>query len=319
MPDGSRVLFRVAAGPRMGFGHLVRAVSLSRAIGTTPVVSLRGGDRARETARRLGCTVTDRPAGDAILHYRPSVVVIDDPRASATERWVRVARRHGVPIASMLDRGLGARGADLAIDGGLCRAGSHTKSRRSLRGPRYMVLDPIFLATRRVRRCTGHRTVAIVLGGGAHAAYGERIGAELARILGPEKVCVARGFTTDQGAPMPSREAHAALLADADVALVGGGVGLYEACCVGVPTVAVAVTPEQRGTIRAFARANAVVCAGILNGVGDRGAARRATRFVLQLLDDQPRRRRLSAHARHAVDGRGGLRVAAALRHLADS
>ena len=319
MPDGSGMLFRVAAGPRIGFGHLVRAVSLSRAMGATPVVSLRGGDKARDTARHLGCSVTDRPAGEAISHYRPSVVVIDDPRASATEHWVRMARRHGVPSASMLDRGLGARGADLSIDGGPCPPGSRTESRHNLRGPRYMVLDPIFLATRRGRRCKGRRTVAIVLGGGAHATYGERIGAELAPVLGPDRVCIARGFAANRAAPIPSRETHAALLADADVALVGGGVGLYEACCVGVPTVAVAVTPEQRGTIRAFARANAVVYAGVLNGIDDRGAARRAARCVLQLLDDQPQRRRLSANARRAVDGRGSLRVAAALRGLADS
>ena len=319
MPDGSGMLFRVAAGPRIGFGHLVRAVSLSRAMGATPVVSLRGGDVARETARRLGCTVTDRPAGDAISHYRPSVVVIDDPRASAAEHWVRTARHHGVPSASLLDRGLGARGTDLAIDGGPCPRGSRTESRHALRGPRYMVLDPIFLATRHGRRSRRHRTVAIALGGGAHATYGERVGAELAPVIGAERVCIARGFAANRDAAIPSREIHAALLADADVALVGGGVGLYEACCVGVPTVAVAVTPEQRETIRAFARADAVVNAGVLNRVDDRGAARRVARCVLELLDDQPRRRRLSANARRAVDGRGSRRVAAALRGLADS
>ena len=34
-----RVLFRVAAGPRRGFGHLVRSLSLARALGITTALT----------------------------------------------------------------------------------------------------------------------------------------------------------------------------------------------------------------------------------------------------------------------------------------
>ena len=38
-----RILFRAPAGPRRGFGHLVRCRSLARALGVRPLIALRGG------------------------------------------------------------------------------------------------------------------------------------------------------------------------------------------------------------------------------------------------------------------------------------
>ena len=51
------VVFRVAAGPRLGFGHLVRCRSLARALSVTPRVWLRGSAATRAAARALGCQV----------------------------------------------------------------------------------------------------------------------------------------------------------------------------------------------------------------------------------------------------------------------
>ena len=318
MPDGADMIFRVAAGPRIGFGHLVRAVSLSRTMGTTPVVSLRGGATARAAARRLGCLLTDLPATDAMTVHAPKVLVVDEPRASAAEGWVVAAHRHDVPVAAIVDNGVGAHDTDLVIDGGV-RTGPETGERtRCLRGPRYMVLDPIFLTTRRRRRRqTNHGTVAIALGGGAHARYAKGVAAELGDMLGTDRVRVAPGFAGRHSTGAENRQTHTALLADADVALVGGGVGLYEACCLGTPTVAVAVTPAQRGAIRTFARLGAVVDAGSLNADDSEATSSRLARTVQRLLEDRLRRAHLTFQARRLVDGRGSLRVATAIQRLA--
>ncbi len=61
-----RVLFRAAAGPRRGFGHLVRCRSLGRALGVRPLVSVRGGRLAEHTAIALGCDVVRGGAPRAI-------------------------------------------------------------------------------------------------------------------------------------------------------------------------------------------------------------------------------------------------------------
>src|SRR5512137_2015901 len=90
-----RVLFRVAAGPRVGFGHLVRAASLSRALGARAWVSARGAHPSvARTARRLGLPLVRGAAPGAVISsVRPAVLIVDDRVARETVRWRRAARR----------------------------------------------------------------------------------------------------------------------------------------------------------------------------------------------------------------------------------
>ena len=223
-----------------------------------------------------------------------------------------------------MDSGVGATGADLTIDGGLGTQSRHAVQGRRLEGPRYMVLDPEFLAARRAHRYRRRRvadrpgSVAIILGGGAHAAHARALETVLTGLLGSERVRVARGFAARQRGCASAdyeRRRHAELLAEADVAVTAGGVGLYEACCLGVPTIAVAVAPSQRGSIQAFASCGAILDGGVLTSPYA-GYTRRVAQQVLGVLADSKTRHSLSARALRVVDGRGGIRVVAALRGL---
>ena len=108
-------------------------------------------------------------------------------------------------------------------------------------------------------------------------------------------------------------------LARVDVAVLAGGVTLYEAALLGVPTVALAVVAAQMPTIRAFERVGASIAAGCLAS-GDRAAAERtrakAVQAVGALLADEEKRRAMAVQGQQQVDGRGALRVAAALKRL---
>src|SRR5512147_396782 len=90
-----RVVFRAAAGPRRGFGHLVRCLSLARALGVRPLLSLRGDASARETALALGADLLADDGMGVLLALQPDVVVIDDPIAADARRWMAAARRIG--------------------------------------------------------------------------------------------------------------------------------------------------------------------------------------------------------------------------------
>lgn len=85
-----------------------------------------------------------------------------------------------------------------------------------------------------------------------------------------------------------------------------GGGATWERCCIGVPTLAVAVAANQRSVLLP------------LQGLGVLATAASADADTLAagiaaLLPDAPRRRALSAAAQRLVDGRGAARVAAAL------
>jgi hypothetical protein len=163
--------------------------------------------------------------------------------------------------------------------------------------------------------------VLIALGGGAHVvSLVPPLVLEIARRCPGARISIAAGFS---GGSRPSLggarwidrlDGLAWDLARSDVAVVGGGVTLYEACAVGIPVVAVSVVPAQRTAIEAFAAQGAVIDAGALPNllVVDRAAA-----AVNMLLDDRVARHRLSAAGTRLIDGRGAIRFAARLRSLA--
>jgi len=316
--SGMTLVFRVAAGPRVGFGHLVRCRSLARAFGITPRVWLRGSAGTRAAARALGCEVL--PDGMSLRDTGPGpVLVVDDPSPAAASAWVRRARRQGVPVCTIHDAGRPRVAADLVVDGsvGVMPAADPPTA---LVGPEFAMLDPGVRTRRRVRRGPGTQRVCIALGGGAHVfSLVPLLVAALAARAPTADIRVARGFAVRRRLPALAAGrwvgAHhlADTMADADVAIVSGGVTAYEACAMGVPLVAVAVTPAQQATVRALQHLGAAVDGGV---VRDRISAAWAAAQAAHLLSAPATRRRLSATARAVVDGEGVYRVAAALRVL---
>ena len=101
-----RCVFRVAAGPRIGFGHLLRARALARALDVVPVVSVRGGKAAADAARALGCRTVN---GTSVLR-EVDLLFLDDPSATHGRQWVESARRLGVRCVSVHDGATPPRG-----------------------------------------------------------------------------------------------------------------------------------------------------------------------------------------------------------------
>src|ERR1043166_4678862 len=137
-----RVVFRVAAGPRRGFGHLVRCLSLARAMGVRPLLSVKGGDGVAHTALTLGGDVLSDSSSRVLARMRPDVVVIDDPIARTARLWVAAARGVGALVVTIHDLGIGCGDADVVIDGSLTRQARVSKDRIGLIGSQYAIVDP---------------------------------------------------------------------------------------------------------------------------------------------------------------------------------
>jgi spore coat polysaccharide biosynthesis predicted glycosyltransferase SpsG len=306
------IVFRTAAGPRIGYGHLVRTAVLGRALGVTPVVSVRGTRAARQVARQWRCEVTDGGAAPALAAANAALLVIDDPSSRASQPWARAAMRRGMRVATMHDLGLAPCATDLAIDGSIVRP--HALPTPSLLGPRFLVLD----ATPSVWREPSSPSVVIALGGGPR----RRVALALARAIRARRPDVAVSIAGGRAAAAPTRlpagvtwlgprRGLAADFARATVVVVGGGLSLYDACRIGAPAVGLAVVPAQRPTIAGLAARRAVVDGGSTRDLDT------AVRRVVAVLRDADRRARLSRAGRALVDGRGADRVAAHLRRLA--
>jgi UDP-2,4-diacetamido-2,4,6-trideoxy-beta-L-altropyranose hydrolase len=315
-----RVLFRAAAGPRRGFGHLVRCRSLARALGVRPLLAVRGGQRVVDTALALGCDVVDGSSSRIIARLQPDIVVVDDPIAANASRWIAAARKAGCLVVSIHDLGIGSTDADLVVDGSVTRNAKAVWG-RTLAGPKYAVLDPVFSesSSTALKRCPTPR-VLISLGGGPRGELAAAIAGAIAQIEPKADVRVVGGFMPGFGTSRNSRitwiETPRGLgdeLSRTDVAVLGGGVSLYEACARGVAAVGVPVVKAQEPTVRAFARARAALAVPEV-GTSPQIIAERAAR----LLRDAGLRRKVSRRARQIVDGRGASRVAVAIAQMAN-
>lgn len=319
-----RILFRVAAGPRLGFGHLVRGARLARALGLPYRVSLRGSDEAVHVARRLGASL-DCPTPRRLSRSAWDAVVVDDPHAPSGRRWLRAARRQGLLALSIHDLGLGAEGADVVVDGTVGAPHRRWDGGRWYVGPRFAILsDQLHPGTRggatRVRRAG----VLISLGGGRRLRVIWQVACEIRRRAPSLRMRVAPGLTPVSaawsarfqqiGAELVEPSSFVSCLRSCAVAVLAGGVSLYEAAALGTPTVALAVVEGQRPTVLAFHRAGLTCDGGRLLPGRTRAAAHRVACLADRLLGDPGRREAMSRAGRRCVDGRGTQRVAAIVR-----
>lgn len=308
-------VFRLAAGPRTGYGHLMRAHALARCLGMRTAISLRGGHAARQAAARLGYALVD---GRAALRGA-ALLIVDDPSPAHGANWVKRAQRSGIRTVSIHDAD-DCHHVDLAVCGSLGAAPAVAGP--ALVGSRFYLLNGAVARARRIRPGAAplrrRPRVLIALGGGHHVRTAARPLVAAVRARCPHAdIIVAAGFSGGRrpalaGARwLQARRGLAPALASVNLAVVAGGVTLYEACAIGVPAVAVAVVPAQRRAIAAFARRQAVVDAG---GAPDLAAAiETAAAAVSRLLTDRRARQALARRARRLVDGRGAERVAAAI------
>lgn len=313
-----RVLFCAPAGPRRGYGHLVRCRSLARALGVRPLVCLRGPASSADVALALGCDVVRGGASRLLRALAPDLLIVDDPIARAAAAWIAAARARGIAVVSVHDLGLGAPGADLRIDGSIVTRRGRGDRRAAL-GPAFAILDPRLAAARRRRR----RAVVISLGGGPRATLACAIASEVARQAPALEVRVIGGFVARPpavlaGGQAPPNvvwlEASASLaeeIAGAVVAVVGGGVSLYEACALGTPAVGVPVVPSQRPTVAGFVARGAA-----LGQPRPRIVPAQVAGDALRLVTQAPLRQALAREGRRVVDGRGAARAAARIARL---
>jgi len=315
------VLFRVAAGPQVGFGHLARSRSLARALDVPRLVSVRGSLRTRAAAADLGWTIAEDTSDGHLNSLGLDLIVVDDPRQDEASFWVRKARRIGVPVASVHDLGHAMVDSDLVIDGSITPCASDLKS-ASLRGPGFAILDPAIARLRAESRHPEFGRVLIALGGGSHVyPIASKLSRALVSRLPALDIHVACGFAPPRNLPSLPRgswitapDGLGAELAAATVAVVAGGVTLYEACALRVPVVALPVVSAQHAATRAFACRGAVIdCGWPLDDL----TIERAADAAASLFEHARLRQKLSAEAGRLVDGDGVFRVADRLRQLA--
>jgi len=227
-----------------------------------------------------------------------------------------------VPVVSLHDLGLGRVASTLAVDGSVASPLRGWLATRTVRGLAYVVIAPPGTG----RRGTSLRRVLVSLGGGPRRRLTLAVARELAARHPDLAVLVTQAGSAAHATG--DRRVRYALapagltpwLARVDMAIVGGGMSLYEAVAAGVPTVSLAVVPAQRPTVRAFASRRLTVDGGeVVAPVRPRLVARRVVDRFDRLVKDADLRRWMAQAGPRAIDGRGAGRVARAILAAAEA
>ncbi|WP_068875081.1 MULTISPECIES: UDP-2,4-diacetamido-2,4,6-trideoxy-beta-L-altropyranose hydrolase [unclassified Phenylobacterium] len=331
---GPRILFVVDAGPAVGGGHVMRSLTLARAL----------------VAQGAACVFLGPPmAGELLDAFAPDVPRIADEdlaAAAAREAFDAIVFDHyglaepdhramarGRPVLVIDDLADRPLGADIVLDSGPERKaadylGLTDEATRLLLGPTYAPVRPEFAALREPALAwRGEPVLRILVAMGLTDVGG--ITGRVVDLLRPRIHDIGLDVVLGGAAPSlpaltkiarrdPRLSLHvdtphmARLTAEADVGVGAAGSSTWERCVVGLPSLMVVLADNQRGAARAMAEREAALVANAAAADFDQVF----DRHLMRLLRDASLRRQLAATSAGVCDGLGAGRVAEAFLNL---
>jgi UDP-2,4-diacetamido-2,4,6-trideoxy-beta-L-altropyranose hydrolase len=348
LPDRPRILFFADAGPEVGGGHVMRCLTLARALAERGAECAFVESRAAAPIlRRFGwpaqtlLAISDAQDLHGLLAYArdfadrfgADAVVIDHYEADrGQESALKRELRKVVVIDDLANR---RHYCDLLVDPGYGRraeayrdlAPAHT---HMLVGPSYALVRPEFAGARQraMSRRANHGPVTrtlVALGLTDIGGVTGRVVRALVPALGDVRLDVVLG---SEAVSLPAlrqmvagdrrlrlwvdNAEMATLTADADIAIGAGGSSVWERAVVGLPSTTVILAENQRVMVEHMADA------GFTRGV-DAAAPDFEVRLVeawRRLEGDAALRWRLTERSADLCDGHGAARVADAVLQL---
>jgi UDP-2,4-diacetamido-2,4,6-trideoxy-beta-L-altropyranose hydrolase len=329
-----RILFIANAGAAVGGGHVMRSLTLARALAqhgadcvflaapaVADILDVFGPEMNREEAVSL------EPA--AIVHGAVGMpfdaVVFDHYGLARAEHEAIAAGRPSLVIDDLADRPLGG---SIVLDAGPSRTEADyaglADGARLLLGPQFAPVRPEFAALREqaiARRGGPVGRILIALGLTDVGAITSRVVDRLRQRNGDVAFDVVLGGNAPSLAGLTRVAAHdprvrlhvdaqnmAEITMNADVAVGAGGSTTWERCVLGLPSALVVLAENQRPAARALAERDAAL---VVDVAEDFDAA--LDRVSVRLTKDAACRARLTAASLELCDGLGAERTASAL------
>jgi spore coat polysaccharide biosynthesis predicted glycosyltransferase SpsG len=313
----------------MGYGHWVRVRRLALRLAAWARLSyivqdVDAAHRFFDTVEE-GASVLDLPQAVQVFRFlRPDCLITDLPSIdSPTRELIQMCRESGAVIAGIHDLGLGAYDSQLAIDPSVSTVHPYNPESYIFglyTGPRYAVLASSF---QKLRAMPGSyperaRSLLVTLGGGGTQKILMPLLPALEKLSKVLKVAILAGLTSENRSWLAEhcpagveckflapRDDPARLLFDADMAIVAGGVTLYEAACLGTPTLVVSHHSLQQITAARFETLGVAQNLGLSSDV----TVPQLVEAAMSLAGDAHRRAEMGRHGRELVDGCGAERV----------
>lgn len=344
MKNGIRsgLLLRCDGGREMGLGHVFRCLTVARhlAPGRSLIVTRRENSvigllQAADQDYSLlpdSCRACDEPALLAALAAERDIPFVLLDLKDNSREYVQALVAAGLFVIDIEDLGPGRDSAHLLIDNHIWPGTPESLYRGQALcgfGPDWALLDPSFrVRASRLSAVTPEKRfrqvehVVLAPGGSDPSGLTPLVLEQLDRVCRDFRVTVVAGpGASGNGYSSLYHELRVVrgispldgILAQAQLAVVSGGITMLESLCLGIPTLVVPQNREQYVNAARFAVRAAV---SIVPPPGETDQPERIYRALDQLFDDPVCRVGLSRSAAALVDGGGMERLSGAINYL---
>ncbi|MBU1862877.1 MAG: UDP-2,4-diacetamido-2,4,6-trideoxy-beta-L-altropyranose hydrolase [Candidatus Omnitrophica bacterium] len=320
-----KIVLRCDGGVQIGWGHIMRCLHLSQwlkgkhklyyVINQDAAISefiKKKGFPVFEISERQDEAKYEEKVLNTILALEPHMVINDI--CNTTSTYMQTFKSKNIKMVNFDDTSNNAKMAQVVVD-----ANRKEKEGKCF-GPSFIVLSSLYAKlSKKVRTIRKKvRTIVVTLGGSDPNNLTEKTlralekkvpkHIEIQVILGSSyqfKQCLEKWTYVENIVFFENVNDVSVFLLNADIAVVGGGITMYESLCVGTPTVVLSQNKAQAKNARRMERKSTVI------NLGDGGkiSEKKIIRKVTALIDSFDERKKLSSRAKQAIDGKGIFRV----------
>jgi|GEM_PF-1029036 len=333
LPEEKIILYRVDGNFQMGLGHIFRARSLCKCLksmGMRPVILTLSEDYVAEEINGWGVDILringlNRQEINEYVIDRArqfnSPILIQDIRDTNAEDMAAL-KSENIIVINFDDLGSGRDYADILIDANLEQTCDDTdKKQLRLFGKKYMVLDPQYADFNKKTKIINPyaRKLVVSMGGTDPRNLTGWVIRNLLRLIVAHEtevdIIIGKGTANKDELEYLSAKAGfncfynvknlAEQLFDADLAVISGGITLYEAACAGTPSIVLPQVEHQTQIARRFESEGIAVCPFDETQTDIESF----THAIKKLCADYDLRLKMSERGKKTVDGEGANRI----------
>lgn len=321
-----KVVFRVDGGHRIGFGHIIRSLTLADKLGKKDEILFLMKDDAVgiEKVREAGYEVCLLQDKYDIISNLSGEIFISDIRDTPVEYMIK-ARSVSKCLVTFDDLGKGRYLADILVDANIDEKFNITGGEQKgnlplyLFGASYILLREEFgnCEKKKVKKKVEH--LLITMGGSDAKGVTLKIAEAIKDMKLEIKVVIllGRGFLLKDKLFDIIQNSYGKFtvfydeknvfkhMLWADLAIAPAGVTMFELACCGVPTIVIPYDEDQEKNTCQFLERNLIINLGISDYV----TQEKISEIVNSIIDNYEARERMSRESQKFVDGQGLFRV----------
>jgi UDP-2,4-diacetamido-2,4,6-trideoxy-beta-L-altropyranose hydrolase len=318
------ICFRVDGANEIGMGHIFRCISLARELSSLGgiIFFVEKSKRVKDVIVSHGFPVVAPELFHDFAHNeKEEVIVITDLiEKKTTKEWCdAIEMEDNVIHVGIHDLGLNQFDSDVIIDGAITNIESYSKKDwiKYYLGKEYMIINTDFEKHIGMNKDYSKVLDKILLcfGGSDPSNITEGIVPRLSEHFKNIEFLVIAGPENESARKVKGKFRNVKILTgmkdisgiifDSDILVTSGGILLYEAACIGTPTIAICHDKEQSKTALQFHKAEVAINMGLYRKLNLRDLISR----IEELSRDLKKRQKMGEKGKELIDGKGIYRV----------